>query len=621
MSKGSLTSLLSQLNVQSSNSQHSEVEATCFKLLASGCTNAVAVLRQCLVALIKQDKYQQCLDTLDKYSHIDEPKRFVLEKLYAFYKLNKASDFEKLYSTVVPSLNNVLALDEASTESIRGVLHVKAQFCLKTGQYEEAVQIYQYLSSHNSHSHDNELELSCNERVPFSSLPNTNYKLATQLNEESYDLLFNESMILTAKGCYDDSLELLTKARSLAIDEDFEEDITAISLQIAYVNQLMGNNAVSKDILKKLVENLPPGSPTYLLAVNNLKSFFDFSKFTTNFSLLLRELNAEKLNSLNVSKFTHGQWCLLQSNLAFLQLFNNSSIQSKHTVLSRTLNNYQKLVDNVVLEPYKTQAKKLYHHVIKIMKGGVQGSVIGILLLAVQLQVLEKQTDKAIELCELFFNKFPADSLTYEQRVISYVLFQLYQASHRGHSKSLLLKKLYEHFSSDEVAKDIVFWKSIGFKFLSQGSTKEATDIFSEVLKLNSDDQLLASVVNQHASEQTITDEVESLIHGIDVDELIRAGSTPFESKKLHLKRQRLGRVQKNKRVHKNRKLPKSFDPEKLPDSERWLPLKDRTSYKPKKKQLAKQTQGGAVNRKEEQSLDISKKKKKQIKQGKKGRK
>ena len=232
-----------------------------------------------------------------------------------------------------------------------------------------------------------------------------------------------------------------------------------------------------------------------------------------------------------------------------------------------------------------------------------------------------KRQDKAIELCELFFNKFSADSLTYEQRVISYVLFQLYQASHRGHSKSLLLKKLYEHFSSDEVAKDIVFWKSIGFKFLSQSSTKEATDIFSEVLKLNSDDQLLASVVNQHASEQTITDELESLIHGIDVDELIRAGSTPFENKKLHLKRQRLGRVQKKKRVHKNRKLPKSFDPEKLPDSERWLPLKDRTSYKPKKKQLAKQTQGGAVNRKEEQSLDISKKKKKQITQGKKGRK
>ena len=50
------------------------------------------------------------------------------------------------------------------------------------------------------------------------------------------------------------------------------------------------------------------------------------------------------------------------------------------------------------------------------------------------------------------------------------------------------------------------------------------------------------------------------------------------------------------KRIRKSR-LPKSFDPAKTPDPERWLPLRDRTSYKPKGKKgrqkAAALTQGG----------------------------
>lgn len=50
------------------------------------------------------------------------------------------------------------------------------------------------------------------------------------------------------------------------------------------------------------------------------------------------------------------------------------------------------------------------------------------------------------------------------------------------------------------------------------------------------------------------------------------------------------------KRVRKSR-LPKDYDPAKTPDPERWLPLKDRSTYRPKGKKgrqkAAEKTQGG----------------------------
>lgn len=54
-------------------------------------------------------------------------------------------------------------------------------------------------------------------------------------------------------------------------------------------------------------------------------------------------------------------------------------------------------------------------------------------------------------------------------------------------------------------------------------------------------------------------------------------------------------------------KLPKDFDPSKKPDPERWLPLRDRSTYRPKgkkgKKRAAEATQGGPVR--EEETLEL----------------
>jgi signal recognition particle subunit SRP72 len=106
---------------------------------------------------------------------------------------------------------------------------------------------------------------------------------------------------------------------------------------------------------------------------------------------------------------------------------------------------------------------------------------------------------------------------------------------------------------------------------------------------------------------------VSDLITDVDVSALESAGIAPSASSAAAAaaafagarKRTAASADGANKRVRKSR-LPKDFDPAKKPDPERWLPVRDRSSYRPKgkkgKQRAAALTQGGPVNEKAEES-------------------
>lgn len=110
---------------------------------------------------------------------------------------------------------------------------------------------------------------------------------------------------------------------------------------------------------------------------------------------------------------------------------------------------------------------------------------------------------------------------------------------------------------------------------------------------------------------------ISRLTHGIDASALESAGipslpQTPNNASQQSKKRaapagQTQPEVKKAKKIRDSRK-PKDFDENKKMDPERWLPLRDRSSYKPKgkkgKKKAADLTQGGVV--KEEESLELA---------------
>ena len=103
---------------------------------------------------------------------------------------------------------------------------------------------------------------------------------------------------------------------------------------------------------------------------------------------------------------------------------------------------------------------------------------------------------------------------------------------------------------------------------------------------------------------------VDDLISDVDVAALEKSGITPSSASAAAAaaaiagarKRPSDGKTQRvTKRVRKSR-LPKDYDPNRAPDPERWLPLRDRSTYRPKgrkgKQRAAERTQGGVVDEK-----------------------
>lgn len=617
MAPATLSSLLKQLDVHSCQNEHADVEKTCIALLDGGCTNATQVLKNLLVSLIKQDKYQRAFNQLNKYKNDKiDLNEMILEIGYIYYKINRFEDFEKLgiYERVKHHVN------KDSLE--RGLSHLYAQYALKNSNTNSrAYELYRNLIETNElDSLDNPIELACNERVPLTSNPHLQerHPLISESNPESYDLLFNDSMILTSRGQYLEAIELLEKSLQLAIEEDYENDIFTIQLQLSYVYQLLGENGKCKAILKPLINRIPTDNPLYLIAKMNYMALRDLSKYEDNFNLILRELNFEKIHSLVSKYFTYPQTVLLKRNYQMLKLYSKST--SKPNNNSFNFVNISKLygavIGDIVYEPFRTQAKKLYHKCLEKKNEFYTNSFIfGLLILTIQVLCKEKQYENAIRLCEIYLSQ---DKYLINNRLsifIYYIIFQLYDITDKDHMKEQLLNKLMDNCK----LTDYNLWRYIGFQYLNLGQIDKAKRIFLEKMNNNENDNLIQYVLNE---EQFDIDKATSLVSDIDVERLVQLNVKPFESivnkNKTNLNKQNKilkHKLKTKKEKRKAQKLKKflakrgdSINLNNKPDPERWLPLRDRSTYRPKKKQLSKQTQGGAVNKKSEQTFDITKK-------------
>ena len=254
---------------------------------------------------------------------------------------------------------------------------------------------------------------------------------------------------------------------------------------------------------------------------------------------------------------------------------------------------------------------------------------IGLIITLVQMYVLTGNTTAATELMQSLFKRLEASSTANEQDVrYTPALVSILVSLYRSQGRRLQIKQ--------ELAKAASYWRhkskaptslllAAGSCLIESGEAEDTTaaaQVFEKLREQNKDDKSArAGFVASHAGDEQDTTSTEAeklssvadLTRNIDVDALERAGipasSNAFAIAQINKNRKRAapdGAASKPKRVRKSR-LPKDYDPSKTPDPERWLPAKDRSSYRPPKgKRKAKKggydrTQGGAVN----ESLNI----------------
>jgi signal recognition particle subunit SRP72 len=251
---------------------------------------------------------------------------------------------------------------------------------------------------------------------------------------------------------------------------------------------------------------------------------------------------------------------------------------------------------------------------------------VGLILTIIQLYVLTNNPGPAITLLESFFKRLEESATPADQDVrfapgLIALIVSLYKLQGRKAPIKTELGRAASYWRRKSKPSEDLF-KAAGISLLDSSKPEDlstAGEIFASLRQQDLNDRLaIAGFVASNAASnisavQSDLDKltpVEKLISTIDVSRLEEAGIATLSVTMSEASKKRPAPAEKvkpaNKKIRKS-KMPKDFEEGKKMDPERWLPMKDRSSYRPKgkkgKKKALEATQGGTV--KDEESLEL----------------
>lgn len=252
---------------------------------------------------------------------------------------------------------------------------------------------------------------------------------------------------------------------------------------------------------------------------------------------------------------------------------------------------------------------------------------VGLVLAIIQLQLDQHRAGAATATLESLFTRLDKID-TDEARDVRYSpgLVALSVSLMKKHGRQNAAKAEFSKAAKHWIArKDAATYSSSilsesGVQLMRSSDTDElklAGAAFEKILERDSNCEIASaglvaslavldsSTAAKHATELPA---VEDLVDDTNVDALLKAGVAVLPGQAPTKKRNAAddGNSAAAKK-HRRRRLPKNFVQGQTPDPERWLPLRDRSTYRPKnkkgKKKMADSTQGGPV--KDEETLEL----------------
>ena len=253
---------------------------------------------------------------------------------------------------------------------------------------------------------------------------------------------------------------------------------------------------------------------------------------------------------------------------------------------------------------------------------------VGLILTIIHLYILTNNHGSAITVLETFFKNLDLSATAADQDVrfapgLIAVLVSLYSIQGRkSHIRTELAKAASYWRHKSKHSPDL--FRAAGLALLDSTSSNDraaAGEIFDTLHCQDPKDKLSAAGYVAAYATTDLTKvkstlerlpRVARLTAGIDVDALEAAAvpNVPSAAAQNTSKKRAADDSTKpaKKRIRKP-KLPKDFDPNKTHDPERWLPLRDRSSYRPKGKKGKQKAQAltqGGVSEKGAESLNIA---------------
>ncbi|CAL0324901.1 unnamed protein product [Lupinus luteus] len=559
-----------------------------------------------VVALIKDDRIEDALSAIrSSKKSLDD---FGFLKAYCLYRQNKLDE----------ALDSLKALERTDETML-----LESQILYRLGKMDASVDIYQKLQKSKVDS----LEINSVASLVMAGRSSEVQGILDSLRVKatsSFELAYNTACSLIEREKYTDAEQLLLSGRRVGQevlmednfpDDEIEIELSPIAVQLAYVQQLLGRKQDAMEAYTDIIKRDLADESSIAVAVNNLISL----KGPKDVSDGLRKLDRLKEKETQNFELAHG----LDLKLLAKQ---KEAIYSNRILLLLHANKLD-------------QAREL----VSRLPDMFPESVVPVLLQAALL-VRENKAGRAEEILAQFAGKFPEKSkIVYLARaqvaaaaghphIAADSLAKIPDIQHMPATVATLVSlkeragdidgaaavldsaiKWWSNAMTEDNKLNIIVQEAASFK-LRHGKEEDASRLYEDLVKSQGSIEALVGVVTTVArldvnKAELYEKKLKTLpgLKGIDVDSLERTSGVkqvdvPHVAVTETQEEGKNKAKSKKKRKRKPR-YPKGFDPAKPgppPDPERWLPKRERSTYRPKRKdKRAAQVRGsqGAVVR------------------------
>ncbi|XP_060216160.1 uncharacterized protein LOC132643676 [Lycium barbarum] len=611
----SIEDLFTSLNRHIQRSEYDQAVKISDQILAAAPGDEDAI-RSKVVALVKADCIEEALAAIkecSKKASID----LSFFKAYCLYRQNKLEE-------ALESLKG----HEGSTESML----LESQILYRLGKMGASVDIYQKLQKSAVDSLEINLVAGLVSAGRTSEVQGTLDSLRVKATS-SFELAYNTACSLIEREKYKDAELLLLSARRIGqetlmeenlADDDVEIELAPIAVQIAYVQQILGNTQEAVASYTDLVKRNLADESSLAVAVNNLialKGPKDVSDGLRKLDKLIEKSDGPEKFQLARGldlKLSQKQREAIYTNRALLLLHSNKMDQARELVGA--------------------------------LPGIFPSSLMPVLLQAA-VHVRENKAAKSEEILGQYADKFPDRSKVIllaraqvaaaagHPQIAADSLAKIPDIQHQPATVATLVSlkeragdidgadavfdsaiKWWSNAMTEDNKLNVIMQEAAAFK-LRHGRKEEAARLFEQLVKSHGSIEALVGLIQTAAhgdieKAEAYEKQLKPLpgLKAIDVDSLEKTSGAKHAEKGPNAGTTEAYEAKSKDKAKKKRKrkpkYPKGFDPANPgppPDPERWLPKRERSTYRPKRKdKRAAQIRGsqGAVAKEAASSSD-----------------
>lgn len=611
-----LTALLKQTHLHTDEELLKAANANLKKSKADALAQHVRV-----VALLKQDRWDDAVRAFeDSGDALKEMAKF--EFAYALYKSGNLEQAEEVVSSG--------HADE------RAIKHVLAQTAYRMEKFHIAADLYAQLSSPAAAHEEADLRINSgavNAQLEWKGLGHLVARKPERT--DTFESAYNAACVSIARGQLGLGELLLRKAIDLCSgseylsDEDRKSETLPILVQHIYSLAQQGRVDEARKLYGTIdIDSIQELSTRNIARINSLAISTDTF---TNPYLAYRTLQSLPRLSKNDMPFDYQSNIIKQDeavmNLLCLKFPGVAESTASH-ILSQSPPTISPAINaSAVLNAAALARGQTGKAALKTILPYLEKrpNDVGLMLTVVHIYRLTGNHGSAIALMEKFLARLEENrteaalDVRFAPGLVG-VLVSLYTSQGRKAHSNAELAKAASHWRSrrkedDEIASHVALLRAAGISLLESSDLEDAKvagEIFADLYERDSDDQANAAglvaayaIVDRSRIPKNALEgltPVERLVSDIDAAGLESAGvvrptlsvSVKIASKKRPVEDER---KTKTKKIRPSRMPKEGFEEGKQMDQERWLPLRDRSTYRPKgrkgKAKAAGLTQGG----------------------------